>query len=513
MERHRTGPRGQIKAANATRMRRFNWLLLLACIALPAAGSTELSMELTAGLGGQVVSGRSSELGIRLFAGSATRVELQFSDRNGDTTIPVTLDAHNEKRLWIPVSPAARGPLQVRLLTDAGEVVESELRFAQDDTPITIVSRALSATRFPVSSAATGIRPVVIAPDGFPHSFQAYAGVAAMVTDLASLSGLSTDQYRAFAKYLGGCNLLLVSAASKALLQQLRELAGCGGRFISGYEDLEQVPALLQTLAAARGLQSPSAQNLSSLLAPGWRDEMATSLTLYLAGYIVFIALINWRMKKIQYLLLLPVAVAVAGVLAWSGNGASRSVSWVEAQSGDSHASVTTLLQLGGDRRGGSSAAIDDDAALSRFGGGPPVASIRYAQPQGRRLLSVQTTLLEPAAWRMLGVRRQALPYSLQMRQGVPEVVRRTDPATDRATLMWQGYTYPVPELAKGESWRPHETRKLPALSAAEKLLQRYLQPESPALLLPFTSRLETLAAQVQDHGFVVIRYDPGQTL
>jgi hypothetical protein len=495
-------------------MLRSNWLLLLVCITLPAAGNPELRMELSSGLGGQVVSGRASEIGIRLFASSATRAELQFSDRNGDTSIPVTLDAQREKRLWIPVDPAALGPLRVRLLTDAGEIVESELVFAHGDTPITIVSRSVSADQSHASHPlATGIRPVVIAPGGFPRSFQAYAGVAAMVTDLASLSGLSTEQYRAFAKYLSGCNVLLVSATSQALLQQLRKLAGCGGKFIHSYASLEQVPALLQTLAAGRGAKSPSAQNLLSLLEPRWRDAMATSLTLYLAGYIIFIALVNWRMQRTQYLLLLPVVAAAAAILAWSGDGASRSVSWVEAQSGDSHASVATLLLQGGDRRGSSDISIDADAALSSFGAGPPAARIRYAEPGGRRQLSVRTNLLEPVAWQMRGVRRQALPYTLHMRQGLPEVIRRADTATNRAILLWQGYTYAVPELEKGESWRPYETRKLPALSAAEKLLQRYLQHESPALLLPFTLRQEALATQGQDQGFLVIRHHPGQAL
>jgi len=494
-------------------MHRLNWLLLLACIAPPAAANTGLRMELSAGLGGQVVDGVSSELGVRLFAASATRAELRFSDRNGDVSIPLELDGQSEQRLWIPLNPAAQGPLVVRLLSDAGEVLASELSFAHGDMPVTIVSRPLRAAgSAPGHAAATGIRPVVIAPDSYPHSFPAYAGVAAMVTDLASLAGLSTAQYRAFAQYLGGCNPLLVSSAGEAMLQQLRRLAGCGGSFIRAYDSLEQVPGLLRTLAAARAAQAPSAQDLLPLLTPRWRDDMASSLILYLAGYILFIALINWRMQQTQYLLLLPLIAAGAGLLAWSGEGASRSLSWVEARSGDSHASVTTLLLLGGDRRGSSSISVAADAALSRLGGEPPAASIRYTRPPGPRLLSVRTNLLEPVAYRLLGVRRETLPYSLQLRQGLPEVTRRTDAATNRAILLWQGYTYPLPDLAKGESWRAHETRRLPALSAAEKLLQRHLQHDSAALLLPIASASDSAARQSREHGFMVIRPVPGQT-
>jgi len=495
-------------------MPRIYWLLLLIGFTQPAAGNPELQMELTAGLGGQIVNGRSSEIGIRLFAGNTTHAELQFNDGNGDTSIAVTIEAQSTKRLWVAVNPEPPGPLVVRLVSSEGEVIESELELAYGDTPITIVSRHVSADQPRASHpAVSAIRPVVISSDSFPRNFQAYAGVTAMITDLASLSGLSSEQYRALANYLASCNVLLVSTTKPATLEQLRQLSGCGGHFVRGYQALEQIPALLQTLAAERRLKSPSTQSMLSLQQPAFRDQMASSLTLYLAGYIVFVALVNWRMSKTQYLLILPIIIAAAGILAWSGSGTIRSMSWIEAQSGDSHSRISTLLLLGGDRRGKVSVSVDGDAALSLFGDGSQSSLIRYSEQDGRHLLSADADLLRPLAWRLDRVGRQSLPYTLQLRQGQPEVILRGQSSTNQAILLWRGYTYRLPQLETGESWHPHESQKQLALSAPEKLLQRYLQHESPALLLPHAPRQENFTGPAQDRGWLVIRPGHGWTL
>lgn len=496
-------------------MTRFSRLLLLLCFSLPAAGNSVIEMKLTAGLGAQAVVGYSTEIKISLFATSTTVGELQIRDANGYISIPVSIKGQTEKQLWLSVNPEPLSPLQVRLLSNTGEAIEKELFFEHGHTPITIISGPVPANQTRGSyQQAVSIRPVIIPPESLPRSFQAYAGIHAIVTDAVSLSNLNTRQYHAFADYLSGCNILLLSDASTVVLERVRKLSGCGGKFIQSYQTLDQVSPLLQELDSQLTVKLPAAQNLLPLQLPFFQHKMVTSITLYLAGYIAFMTLVNWRMNKTHYLLILPVIAAGVGILAWTGSGSAQLITWAETQSSDSHLRISSLLLLGGDRRGENTVTFDPDVAISSFNGKTQQHHIRILNERARRELSAQTVLLTPVAYQLSSVSRHISPFTLQLKQGLPILTFHAEAALSQARLLWQGYTYNVPVLAKGESWFPHETQKQPSSSAEEKLLQRHLEFDSPALLLPFTPNLQGMsAAHIQIHGWLVVRHEPEQTL
>lgn len=497
---------------------RLSRLILLFCISLPAAGNSSIDMEVTAGLGGQAVSGRATEIKVRLFASSSTSAELQIRDANGYLTVPVTLAGQAVKHLWLPVTPKALNPLQVRLLLGSGKVIEKELIFEHGHTPLSLISRPVPVEQALAShQQAPDVRPIIVPAESLPHSSQAYAGVHAIVTDVGSLSSLTIEQYQAFANYLGGCNILLLADASPAVLERVRSLAGCAGRYIQSYQTLAQVSNLLRELDAGLPPKPPSAQNLLAFQLPAFQDNMVTTISLYLAGYIALMALLGWQMQKTNYLLILPVIAAGAGILAWTGDGSTRLTSWAETQSNDSHLRVSSLLLLGGDRRGENSLVHDATVSIS------PVGSLsssktghdhtRHLDQRSRRELSVHTAMLAPAAYQLSSVSRRAPAFTLQLEQGVPELVYHAESAMNQARLLWQGYTYRVPPLAKGESWHPHETARQLAQSAEEKLLRRHLEFESPALLLPFVPVSHGVgAADIQGQGWLVIRHNPAET-
>jgi len=499
-------------------MVRLSWLILLLCLFLPAAGNSAIDMEITAGLGGQAVAGRATEIKVRLFASSSTSAELQVRDANGYLTVPVTLAGQTVKHLWLPVTPEALSPLQVRLLLGSGEVIEKELIFEHGDTLLSLISRSVPVGHAHASHPqTTDVRPVIVPAESLPHSLQAYAGVHAIVTDVESLSSLTIEQSQAFANYLGGCNILLLANASAAVLKRVRSLSGCAGRYIQSYQTLAQVSNLLRELDARLPPKPPSAQNMLALHLPAFQDSMVTSLGLYLAGYIALMALLAWQMQKTNYLLIVPVIAAGAGILAWTGGGSTHLISWAETQSNDSHLRVSSLLLLGGDRRGENSLVHDAAVSISPvnglFSGKSGHYRSRHLEQRSRRELSVHTAMLAPAAYQLTSVGRGTPAFTLQLEQGAPELVYHAESATNQARLLWQGYTYRVPPLAKDESWHPHETERQLAQSAEEKLLQRHLEFESPALLLPFGPEPRGVAAaDIQGQGWLVIRHNPAET-
>ena len=470
-------------------------------------------MELKAGLGGQAVSGQTTEIKIHLFATRPIAGELEIIDGNILTRLPVQLDEHREKTLWLPVTPKPFRPVKVRLITNRGEVIEKKLAFEHSRTALTLISSTIPAeqtlNRF---HQAKGITPVILSAAGLPHIPQAYAGVNAIVTDPQSLSSLSQDQYHALAHYLSRCNIMLLSGANQTVLKDLQSISGCGGRFVQSYQNLSQVRPMLLKLSAKRPPKTPAPQDLMSLRQPLFQQQMTTSISLYLGGYLFFFTLVSWRVKKTHYLLLVPALVAAAGTLIWTGEGSHHLISWAETESGDNYNKLSSLLMLGGNRRGENRVTIGTETRISNFIGESQTRSIRYLPDGDQRKLSGFTYLLSPQAYHLTFTTRQSPRFLLTIKEERPEVIFLGEESPAKTRLLWRGHSYNVPALSRNERWQPEKTQAQDPVSPAEQLLNRHLAFADPALLLPFSPELaEADNSNIQTTGWQVIRHSPEQ--
>jgi len=306
---------------------------------------------------------------------------------------------------------------------------------------------------------------------------------------------------------------MLLSDTNQAMLKHLRNLSGCNGRFIQSYENLSQVRPMLLKLKAKWPPKAPTPQDLISLWQPPFQQQMITSISLYLGGYLFFFTLVIWRIKQTSYLLLLPALVAAAGVLTWTGKGNNHLLSWAETESGDNYNRISSLLMLGIDRRGENTITLGSKTRLSNFMDRSQTPNIHYLQENGQRKLSGQTRLLLPQAYYLTSISRQAPQFLLTVNSGRPEVtfLGKESPAETR--LLWRGHSYTVPILSQGGRWQPETSGQNPA-SPAEYLLNRHLAFGDPALLLPFSpAQTETINTKTQNTGWLVIRHNPEQTL
>lgn len=488
-------------------------LLLLSLLPLPAIASPVIDMELKAGLGGLAVSGRATEMMLRLFSTSPIDGHVEITDSNGVATLPVRLDEQREKIWWLPVNPGAPGSVRVRLITNQGRVIEKQQAFEHSRRPVTIISSTIPAGfGFSGHQQSGRIRPVILSTAGLPHVAQAYAGVGAIVSDAQFLSKLTRDQYHALGQYLGGCGIMLVSDADPAVLERLRDISGCNGHSIDTYADLSAVTALLLRLDAERPPGPPAPAELMPLQRKVFQQRMVSSLSFYLCGYVIFIALVAWRIKTTRYLLLLPVLVAGAGALAWSGTGGHQLISWAETQSGDQYSRVSSLLLLGGDRMGHSSVLLGPDSRLAAIGGDLQLPGIHYQDDGRHRELSGDTRLLVPRACELTSVSRYSPPFSLTLRDGQPQVILQAQAFPHDTRLLWRGHAFTVPVLTKGESWQPLESPGHEPGSPAERLLNRRLAFGDPALLLPFgPGMVDAGGADTQATGWLAIRHEAGR--
>lgn len=477
-------------------------------------------MKARTGLGGQAVSALTSEIKIHLFASRPIQGELEIIDANGLTRLPVQLDEHREKTFWLPVTAKRFKPVEVRLTTNRGNVVEKKLLFELSRSALTLISSAIPSGQTQIDQTLnsyhqeTGLTPVILSAAGLPHIPQAYAGVESIITDALSLSSLSPEQYHALAYYLSQCNIMLLSGANKTVLNELQSISGCNGRFIQSYENLSQVRPMLLKLRAKRPPKAPAPQDLMSIQQPAFQQQMITSIALYLAGYIVFFSLVSWRMKKTHYLLPLPVLFAAAGSLIWTGEGSHHLISWAETESGNNYNKVSSLLMLGGDRRGENKVTIGAETRLSNFTSESQYPDIRYLQQLDQRKLSGFTHLLSPQFYQLTSSTSQLPQFLLTISKGLPKVIFLGEKSSVETRLLWRGHSYKVPALSRDEHWQPETTLAQEPRSQAERLLNRHLAFGDPALLLPFSPEsTEARNRNIKTTGWLVIRHNPEQVL
>ena len=485
---------------------RFLLLLLMTLLSDAAAGPAAITMELTAGLGGQAVTRQASEIAVQLFARLPLDAELEILDANGRNRLPVQLNEQQTKTLWITLTPKdSDTPVRIRLYRRSADnsnhndfLLEKQLRFTLSDTPLTLVSSRIPASGTLGRHLPPGnTRPVILTPDHLPHSPRAYAGIHALVIEPVSLASLSPAQYRALGHYLKGCGILLLSQTSESVLNRVRSIAGCHGDFVQPFTSLSRLSQQLSELRAAQPPKLPGAKALAPLLQNRFKLPLLTSISLYLGGYILFMALLGWQLKQQRYLLLLPLLASAAGAFAWRGEPGQQQFRWTEAQSGDRFARSTALLLLGGERRGEARTTINAETQLTAIPPATPPAQIDYQTATGQRQLSAFTPLLSPRQYRLDSIQAVSTDFQLSLSGGLPVVTFNGAQFPPGVRLLWQGHRYPLPALARGQRWQPAAAQAQQPDSAAERLLNRRLAFNHPALLLPLTGSA----------GWLVIRH------
>ena len=468
-------------------------------------------MKLEAGLAGQAVSGHTTEIKIWLYAETTVEASLQIRDGMGLLTMPVMLDELQSKTLWLPVTPNPLGTIKVSLITNEGQIIRKELGLQLNRSVLTLISRTSAMVDVDHFQPLTDIIPAIISAQGMPHTTQGYAAIETIITDAPTLSRLSSSQYQALSNYLSHCNILLLTETSPEILAELRSIAGCAGHFIHRYDRLSSIPSLLLRLNSQRSPRLPTAQELRPFWQGAFKARISTALSLYLSGYLLFVAFAVWRIRKTHYLLLLPIIFSVTGILAWTGSGDNRLFSWSEAVSGDPQLRSASLLLLGGERRGPYRAAVGAHVQLSTVDKPSAAGNMGY-QPQGQmQILSGKAQLLSPQSYRLTSITQQALPFSLTLKEGQPLLKYLGGELADSPRLLWRGLSYRIPPLAAGNHWQPNKNLGQATSSEEERLLNRRLSLDEPALLLkqPLDIKIAGIDSG-QSSGWLVIRQQPG---
>ena len=472
-------------------------------------------MELKAGLAGQVGSGRATEIEIRLFATSPVSGELLFKDSNGSNRMKIRLSERQEQIIRLPVAPLPLKPLKVWLSGDGFADIGRELTFEQSDQRLTLVASPIpSYQTFDSHRIAQGITPLILSAEGLPYLSQTYDSVVALVMDQRTLSRLSSDQYHSLADYLSRCGTLLLHRTDQGAVRQLRNSAGCGGRYIEAFNDLTEVAPTLQRLGDSGPVTPPTLTDLLTLRESDQRQQMISALSLFLAGYLLLVVLALWRLQKPQLAMLLPLLAAAAAGLAWNGSSQRSLVSWSETESGDKTMRTFGLLSVGGNRRDDFNLALGEGLQLYPPHEKPRDLVIQYEEDGASRRLAASSPLLVQQHYGFSTLQHKETGYTLSMREGVPLI--RFPPRGDlsQTKLIWRGQVFDLPSFPTGGSWRPGRHQGRPPVSPAERLICRRLAFEDAALLMPHSVSYDEIPLSAgYAAGWLVIRPARGETL
>lgn len=472
-------------------------------------------MDIRAGLGGQAIDGLASELEISLFSSQSFTGEVEITDGLGRTVIPVQIDEQKLNSRWLAVTPDRHQPIQVNLVINGNRVLSKQLTFEVNKNPFSIISssipRSQTLDKLQYSNSNT---PLILPSMGLPHTIPATAGVAAIVTEPESLASLTDAQYNALNHYLERCGFMLVTAAQGSMLKRLKNISGCNGRFVQVFDDITQIPALLDRMQSQRPPGLPSASDLLSLQPTDLKQQMVPTITIFLGAYILLILLISLRLKNLNYLFLLPVFASIAGIIAWSGQGSQQMISWAETESGDNQVRVSSLLLSGGNRQGNSSINIGSEIHVLKLNKDSQRPDFSYSKQASYRVMQVKTHLLRPHSLELKYVSHVESPFLLKLENNIPKIIFQGSQPEQNCLLLWQGHTYEIPTLIQGSVWQPEPGSGRQPGTAMERLLNRHLNYDSAALLLPYESApAHTGTPTMKPAGWLVIRHDQGQLL
>ncbi|MBL3600782.1 MAG: hypothetical protein JMN25_13105 [gamma proteobacterium endosymbiont of Lamellibrachia anaximandri] len=472
-----------------------------------AAGSSA-DLRVHAGLLGKFQPGTTSEIGVEIASPQATRADLSISDANGRTIHHLQLNEHARKKLWLGIKPKKDGSVTITLTAPSKKTLTHSITLTATRLPITLVSIAPGERKRSTAQLKTAEESaiVMLSSAGFPHTTQGYGAVQSVITDLESLAALEQRQSEALGQYLAGCGILLLDKASSSVIERLGRSAGCAGQLIRSYDQLSEIPQLLQQLDELRPPRLPESKTLALLTT----SQPHLAVPLYLFGYLLLMVLLSSLLKRPALLLALPLLTAATGLVVWYGTGGQQLTLWAEAETGDPIARLAAIQYSGGDRRGFQETTFTTDMVITRLEDQQTSTPIERREGNDLYHLTSDTMLFEPVRYRLDGIVRQPHRFSLLLDNGQPIVRNTGTDTTPAGRLLWKRHSYALPALSPDETWHPELQGERPS-TPAERLLSRRLSFNSAALLIPISQGWGGFASSATSTtGWLVIRSSTG---
>ena len=408
------------------------------------------------------------EIAVGFTSPAAGQVVVEIEGSNGTVEYRAEASPNVPLSVRAPAYPGPDGRLRVSLLLPDGTVAVKE-------SWLTARPHRLRAAI--VHPAAQGVTPsvdadVLLRVRDLPRLPAGYGPVASLSVPPVALAELDSERATALTSYLAACGSLYLPGVTAAVLERVREAAGCGGRFVRrGPPELDSAgPALPANIELERWLSAtePSA---------------TAQLSLLLLPYpLILVGLAASRRVGFWLLLVPPAGVAAYALIIPLSAPPAMSVTWAEMDDGDPSCRAVTLLRTQGSGRDRPALRLRTDAGIVVSGDDAPV-EIAIDEGGLAMELPLPTNLLQSRDYRLEGAFPVSAPALTEQETG--RFLIRND-GTERlpaSWLLWRGGVYPVPALP------PNAERIIRVGDPQSRLPVTYLparhRQRQPALLVP----------------------------
>jgi hypothetical protein len=480
-------------------------LLLLAVFAAHCGAADLMLLETTPAWDGLMRAGASSEIGLRLVAAGASELAVTLTTPTTRVEYTATLEPNVPLLLTMPVPPTPADRVRIEAQLNGLSRVQQEvhLKSLPTDQPVVAVIGEISGAWH------TGRTLSIIHPGTatLPRHSWSYAVIDLLVMDTTSLRHLSAPQAEALQEYLATCGKFIGYRMPHAVIEVLRENAGCNSRLVKTADNLQQLEEHADALLEDSRPALPSVPDLRSLLPDEDRQQWIMPLVTFFAGYFLVLLVAAHYRGGSAYLPAIPVLASLLGLYAWSSGAVeTRLVNWAVMESGSNTARYSALLVARA--RGQGETEIILPARLGMPDPVQPHALMLIRQLHGTAGLQLgfPTRLFSRHEFVLQG----SITPNIQLVLGVaatgPVIDNHGHVQSPPSLLAWHGNKYSVPSLSPGERWVTPAKPGSWGNDGAERILREQAVRETAALLIPYSlADAGIIAADTDTHGYLLV--------
>jgi hypothetical protein len=463
-------------------------VMLLIALLQNAMASSPVQIETVPSFGLHLPEGRYTEVKVTLHSSQALEGTLQLSDANGITIYPLQLDEGALVTKWLATRPAPN--IEISVYVGKHKLVSQSLRFDFDARATALISDSVPVSNPLLSQLKSpSMKPIIITASALPHRRQSYDSIAALITNADTLSYLDTDQYSALAGFIAGCGSVVIQSLDEQIFHQLQALAGCQARQLRSFLPHQNIATQLPALLSKKPASLPTTDDLLTLTDESEKKQLVMAISIFFSTYLVLMLVATKLTKNTYYWIWLPVLYGLGSWLLWNGPAQHQKISWTENESGDPFSRSSQLILAGGARNGEYQIPVSADSRIYLSGAVKAKPRIESSPKKSIAILTGHSQLFSNTSFRLEQTGETTAPITLTLQQDRPhlEVNGITLPPNSR--LIWHGASHALPDSKNLMTWQLESSRGSTLKTAAEKLLNRRLNFNEPAILLPQISR------------------------
>lgn len=468
-------------------------ILLIAGSAVSAADNG-FKLEATPAWNGIYKTNGATEIMISLLSIQPGVVKVQtkqaFQKINLEANIPAVLS--------LPYKPHSRG--ETRIKTSSNNIPDASIEKQLNLTLSNSINIAVLGDGLNIHqqqklkhslSQIDRVKPFFVSSSTLPRLNVGYQPIDILILHFTALTRIDEQQTDALTHYISQCGKIVTLQFPTGIYNKLSKIAGCNGAFMSATVLPSNVTDFISQLISKQPAALPTIEEIKKIAAGSSTDSPYLLVLIFCLAYLLIMLFISTFSNYHFLLLILPLIATLSAIMVWFSQQPQYNMSsWIDMDTDRSTARYTALLNIHGAGEWHQNITLPADAIFSDENSDLEfqLSSMNY---------SVITTRLELALfseqqWLWRSDTKIDAPLSLNIHQKHLSIKNISSNNSPSGFVTWKDKIHILPMLKPGQSWQTKKQATAKIESALTKLLRKYAEPYSAALIIPFTADILT---------------------